>query len=275
MAPIVHFPEFRNFKQAWTEADDAMMALLIGGRLGRHLLSASEGSPELLGALYPTVIDSGRLNRTVGEAHDLIESAERYFAYMAIPYVLSVYGDFLAQSISLLRAVGLSTDTDEPRDIELSKLHNRFCAAAKTTVPALPPVQLELFEFTRWIRNRIIHRVGTSGSTLPNHYRQVLSSGARKEWERVTKRPPSFGSGSVPMGLGAPELLAALAITKRLADGVNAILQTSLTKQMWIQVVLSDYAASVPGPTTSKGRKLVGFARTNYRPLGLVEADFP
>jgi hypothetical protein len=33
---IVHFPAYRRFSEARIEADDAMMVLLIGARLGEH-----------------------------------------------------------------------------------------------------------------------------------------------------------------------------------------------------------------------------------------------
>jgi hypothetical protein len=101
---IVHFPAYRRFSEARIEADDAMMALLIGARLGEHALKTSAASPDaLLPALFGQIRGIGRLNRTAGDSARLLADAETHLANMAIPYVLAIHGSFLVSVAQMLR----------------------------------------------------------------------------------------------------------------------------------------------------------------------------
>jgi hypothetical protein len=271
--PVLHFPEYRQFEAARVEANDAMMALLIGSRLGRHALGLAEGSPHLLGTLFPTVPEIGRLNRSVEDTRLLIDGAERYLAYMAIPYSLSVYSTLLSDGVALLRDAGVDHGDDDPRDIALSEIHARFVAAAGGDLTDFPQVHLRLFEFARWVRNRIVHRGGTPGSRLSNQYRQVLSEDDRVEWRRIARRDPPFGDGSEQMDLRSQELRVVLAITKHLAESANAVLRVKVPRTSWARVVVSDYEQSSGHSSAGRIESVRGYARMNYGPLMLDEDE--
>ena len=268
----MRFPEYRKFGQDRIEASDAMMALLIGSRLGSHTLTLAEGSPHLLGSLFPAVPEAGRLNRSVGDTRALILEAERHLAYMAIPYALSLYSGLLVDGIVLLRTAEVDPGTDEPRDIPLGAVHDRFLASASADRADLPGVDVELFEFIRWIRNRIVHRGAPAGSRLPNHHRQVLGQAAKDEWFRISRRAPDFGTGDDQMDLRSPELRVALAVTKHLAEAVNRVLQERVPRDVWARTVVADYS-SVSGRRKPRVDALVGYARNFYGPLKLTEAE--
>lgn len=273
MPLVLHFPEYRQFEAARVESNDAMMALLVGSRLGRHTLGLAEGSPHLLGSLFPAVPEVGRLNRSVADTRLLIDGAERYLAYMALPYALSVYSTLLSDGIALMREAGVDQGDDDPRDIPLSEIHARFVAAAGAELTDLPQVHLRLFEFARWVRNRIVHRGGTAGSRLPNHYRQVLGEDDRVEWRRIARRDPPFGDGGEQMDLRSPELRVVLAITKHLAESANVILCERLPRPAWAHIVVSDYEQTSRRSSAGRIEAVVGYARMNYAPLMLDEGE--
>ena len=272
MAPV-RFPSYRAFERARIASNDAMMALLIGSRLGSHTLQLAEGSPHLLGTLFPAVPEAGRLNRSVEDARGLIDEAERHLTFMAVPYALAVYGGLLSDSISLLRLGGLDARTDEPRDIPLSEIHCRLVAAAGEDLTVFPAIQLRLFGLARWMRNRIVHRGGTAGSRLPIHYRQELRDVDRAEWQRIAKRDPPFGSGSDEMDLRSGELRAVLAVTKHLAEAVNGLLKARLPLEFWSLVAVDDYEEQSGRRAKGRVGSVLGFARMYYSGLEFASTD--
>jgi hypothetical protein len=106
--------------------NDAMMALLIGARLGEHALSTSAASPDaLLPDLFGQIPGIERLNRTAGDAARLLRDAETHLAYMAIPYALTIHGAFLVSVCEMVRAAGrdeIGGDYDHPRVHDPTKL---------------------------------------------------------------------------------------------------------------------------------------------------------
>lgn len=61
---VVRFAAYRSYEAARVEASNAMMALLAGAQLASHLLLLSDGSSQLLPAMYPRVPHIGRFNLT-------------------------------------------------------------------------------------------------------------------------------------------------------------------------------------------------------------------
>jgi hypothetical protein len=116
---VVKFPAYRDFEAARIAANDAMMALLIGARLGEHELTTSAASPETrLPTLFGQIESIQRVNRTVGDAARLLARAEAHLAGMAIPYALAVHGAFVALTVEMMRGDGLdahSTGWDTPK----------------------------------------------------------------------------------------------------------------------------------------------------------------
>lgn len=265
---------FRKFERARIDSNDAMMALLVGSRLGSHTLALAEGSPHLLGTMFPAVDEIQRFNRSIRDARALIQSAERHLTFMAIPYALAVYADFLIDSILLARESGLDHEGDDPTKVQLDTIHSRLAGALRVDLSELPATHLRLFELLRLIRNRIIHRGGTTGSRLRTHYRQVLHEEDRREWRRIADRELALGDSSAQLPLEAPELRAALAVTKHLAESVSALLDRQVPTAIWAREAVREYRLSVGGDIRpNEVQSIVGFARMHYSHLDLADGE--
>jgi hypothetical protein len=160
---LILFPAYRTYQEARIAANDAMMALLIGSRLGAHTLELNAGSPHLIPEIFPGVNGAKRLNRTVADAQSLMRSSEKYLAYMAIPFVLSVHATLLVAAVRMIREDGKDQSSDDPTKISLDELHERIEGLWPSSLPA---GDLRLFHFSRYLRNRIIHFGGAAGSNL-------------------------------------------------------------------------------------------------------------
>lgn len=187
---LIRFPAYRHYTTARIEANDAMMALLIGARLGQHALATSAAGDDVrLPSLFGRIPAIERLNRTTAEAAALLDEAERHLAYMAIPYVLSAHGALLVDVAEMLRNDGRDDEAQRyrlPWQGDLAKLaleigHEYVAERAGGT---LDENLLILFHFTRRVRNRIIHSAGEAGSRLPAEYRS-LPGAVRQSWARL------------------------------------------------------------------------------------------
>lgn len=271
----VLFPAYRRFEHARVETNDAMMALLVGSRLGDHALSLAPSPDHRIRDVFSEVDEIQRLDRTVKDARSLIAQAEVHLAFMAIPYSLSVYAGLLADCIAMLRLENGVVDAGDPRDIPLSGLHAAFVTAASTDLTALPATHLRLFDFARWMRNRIVHRGAIAGAKLVDHYESKLSADDRAEWTRVARQDPDFGKNQIAMNLGWPELRATLSITKNLARAANGVMADRLPRHAWASLAVRDYrqAAHNPHWNSVSVKSLIGFSAMTYGPLGLSDLE--
>lgn len=81
----MRYPAYRRYSEARIAVNDAMMALLIGARLGEHALGNSAASPSArLPELFGRIEGIQRLNRTAGDAAVLLARAEEHLVHMAI-----------------------------------------------------------------------------------------------------------------------------------------------------------------------------------------------
>ena len=261
-------------------ANVALMALLIGARLGEQALSTSAAAPTArLPDLFGLIAGVERLNRTVGDAAELLNSAEQHLVRMDIPYALSVHGAFVAAAVEMLREDGRDTDTstwDIPWRSDIKQLELKYAHeyVAERCEAELPSDLLALFHITRRLRNRIIHFAGVAGSRLPTEYNRLPSS-ARTSWERLAGRPVTVNAqGHLELAEG--ELIATLAISRHLAQTVNEMLVRTLSRRYWASVVVEDYRTSWPqryGERDQRLRRLRGHARTWYRSLHLSDQE--
>jgi hypothetical protein len=253
---LVRYPAYRRYSAARIAVNDAMMALLIGARLGEHTLANTAASAEaMLPDLFGRIEGIARLNRTVGDAAQLLADAEEHLVYMAIPYALSIHGSFIAASARMLRDTG----HDEPGRVERCRL-------------LLDPTLLRLFHLSRRIRNRIIHFSGDVGPRLLSEYRQ-LPKPARDSWEQLANRPLTETVVGQRFALREGELIAVLATTRHLAQEVSSLLAHTIERQAWADIAVRDYRQSNPqkfGERDRRVRRVKGFADRFYRPLNLT-----
>lgn len=269
----VMFPAYRAYTAARTAINDSTLGLVVAAGLGQERLSGAQDAT-LLASAFPSLPHVQRMNQSVGNVRRLLADADFTISQIAIPYIFSVYGVFLADAVGLLQGMGIEEDGHEPDDTHLPVLHERF---ENATEKLLPTRELALFDLIRTVRNRIAHQAGTPGSKLGSRWRN-LPAAAREEWLRLAGRPITDlleGSGK-SMDLGLGELFATLAVTHRLAHRVNAGLAESLDGEAWAELVVDDYRELWPGRYRDhirRAKRVHGFARHKYAPLGLTFAQ--
>jgi hypothetical protein len=269
----VQFPAFRSYLRARETINDELMALVVAAGVASD---ATAESPQdtLLPEVAPSAPEVERLNQTVAHARALWSNAASAVARTAIPYVLSVYGVYLADAVGLLHGLDQDQDPHEPDDTYLHVLHKRIETATGTTLPAR---EIALFELIQLVRNRLAHQAGTPGSKLRSKWSQ-LDADAKQEWIRVAGRPilDAVLDADKPIDLQTGELNAVLAITHRLAHRVNAALAASVATDTWAEIVVQDYRELWPrryGNQAERPRRLRGYAQHSYSPLHLTEHD--
>ena len=269
-----HFPAYRTFKTARIEAIDAMTALLIGSRLSITNLRAVKNQETMLPDIYNGVAGIERLNRTASDAVTLLTTSEKHLAYMAIPYGLAVYAGFLTDVAKMLQADGRNPRTME-RQEDLSKLsldiaHEYISDCCQA---GLDYEYVSLFQFSRRIRNRIIHFNGTAGSHIDY---ANLSQEAKEIWLNLARRPFTECVHDNRLLLGDSELLAVLGVCNELANKINALLSTAISRTYWARLAVTDFKACYPErfkETNNRLRHLEGYAYHLYRPIGLTSEE--
>jgi len=269
----VLFPAFRSYLSARETINDELMALVVAAGVASQAM-ADSAQETLLPELAPTVPEVQRLNHTVERARALWSRAPSAVARTAIPYVLSVYGVYLADAVGLLQGLDYDEDPHEPDDTHLHVLHERIEAATGVQLPAR---EIALFGLIQIVRNRLAHQAGTPGSKLRGQWSQ-LAPEAKEEWTRIAGRPipdAMLGAES-PLALGIGELNAALAVTHRLAHRVNAGLAATVPAETWAEIIVLDYRELWPrryGNQTERVRRLRGYAKHFYSSLPITEHD--
>ena len=269
----VHFPAFRSYLRARETINDELMALVVAAGVASEA-TAESPKDTLLPKVAPSAAEVERLNQTVARARALWSDAPSAVARTAIPYVLSVYGVYLADAVGLRKGLDQDQEPHEPDDTYLHTLHQRIETATGTTLPAR---EIALFGLIQLVRNRLAHQAGTPGSKLRSKWAQ-LNTDAKDEWVRVAGRPilDALLAADKPIDLQTGELNAVLAITHRLAHRVNAALAASVATDTWAEIVVQDYRELWPrryGNETERPRRLRGYAQHSYSPLHLTEHD--
>lgn len=270
---VVHFAEYRAYESARVQVNDACAALHLASRMAIRQLEPLASSEQRLTELLD-VQEATYLDLTPAESIERLREAERHFAYMTIPYVVTVYEEF-AKRLLLLRASHDGADqaaAEEIRKLPLSVINDEL----KTRLDlSLDPVCLELFELTRMMRNRIIHYLGTTGSNLRRDW-NALSPAARTQWEKWTLRPAVFGRADSSLDLGVGEVVAVLAMCKRLAREACSQFVDCLPREAWADIVVSEVADAAAirwGQRATRLRRVRGHALNHYSVLALTESE--
>lgn len=268
----IGFPGYRRFDAARVDANKSMVALLIGTRLAAHTLDAHDGSEVRLPEMYPAVQGVDLLNLKVVDAQAVLLGSEQHLASMAIPFVQSVYEVLVDDAMGLLQRDG----KPKPTRTDRRGLMNRHRYLERVTGVGFDPHHLELIDFTRRLRNCIVHD-GAAVSVEVTTAWSSLTAGAAAEWSKLANRPfNTVGDGTGRQLTEAGELVAVLAITKRLSREICAQLAASLSSTTWAEVVLDDFDVEHPrglSPRPTLLREVRGFARQHYLNASVAEAD--
>ncbi|MER5532184.1 hypothetical protein [Streptomyces mirabilis] len=250
--------------------NNAMMALLTGSRLAGHTLQLTAGSERTLAELFPAVEHVGRFNLRSDVARSLLQNADHHLTSVALPYALATHEDFVMSSIDLLRKEGFAIQTGGKR----IKAWNMHAVLFNSSGSPVPHDWLESFDLLREMRNSTIHAGGKVQPSLATHI-AGMGAAATTEWQRLNDQLPSDVVQSGQVTLIAEHIFTAFAVTKRLGREINAALTAAIPVASWARIAVEDYQSVTSKTKNSSGwrRSLSGYARINYAPAKLTEAD--
>lgn len=264
---MVSFPAYRLHEDGRVEANDAMVALLVGARLSNHMLSLMEGSSSYLTEVFPQLPGVTRLHVTIPRARSLLENSERHLALMAIPYSVSIHEDYLNRCVDMMCVA----KGDPPSGVSFHKrkLRNIYTTLEELGLPAVSVGDGHLFELVRRIRNQIVHE-GTLVGDVLGHYQS--EPGIGQAWRVLAKRDLNKSEDGQYLRIEASELFGCLAILKKLADQLNVSLQSTLNPNAWVTIAVGAFLQEMkPGNPNQMARRLLGYVRHNYGALALPE----
>ncbi|MEV4814919.1 hypothetical protein [Micromonospora tulbaghiae] len=267
---LVQFREYRDYAQNRQEANNAIMALLAGSQLANHVLHLTQGSEMQLSDIFPAVPHIKRFNLRTDRAQQFLSEAEEHLCAMAVPYILAIHEDLLVTMLRMLARDGHLT----VRRVDDTKSHNMHSTFESITGHILPTGSVRQFHLLRFMRNCLIHAAGAANQALVRHIAS-LDAATIQNWEKLTGHPLV---GSVTLGQKVSfqqgELIACLAVTKRIAEECNAALVSKISRQTWADYVVGEFKDG-GGSTTANGclRKVKGIARFHYAALQLTEQE--
>lgn len=271
MGGLVNFAEFKQVNEARVITNNAMIALLAGSRLASHTLQLTNGSDQLLPAIFPRVANIDRFNLVTERAKALLDDADSHVAAVSVPYALSVHEDFVMVVVNMLRARGAPAEVPGRRKLGPATMHE---TVFKATGYLAPPDTLEVFHILREMRNSQIHEGGRANDRLVRRIASA-SAAAAALWSKITDQDVKdvVRNGRVEFVL--EHMFLVFAIAKALAREVNSALQAHWTSHQWAGVLVRDYSAVTTNTRNSSSwrRSLVGFARLEYGALSLSEAS--
>ncbi|MDR6507726.1 hypothetical protein [Arthrobacter oryzae] len=266
----INYPSYRSHEKQRIQTNDTMMGLLVGSKLAAATLELTAGSTVTLSKMFPTVEHIRRFDHVADTARDVLSDAEPLLGIMAVPFVLGLHEDLI---VGMLKMVNAEANMRVPGldGAKASNMHSKF---ESSTGAKFPPELTELFHLVRVMRNTHIHNGGRADNVLRNRA-STISAQAKTTWTQITGHAaPIFSSGD-DVRLGLPELIGSLAVTKRLADEANIVLQTALARQTWLKILKEDWLTSVAfkGNPQQRLKSLGGFARMYYAPLNFTKTE--
>ncbi|MCI2958395.1 hypothetical protein MN032_11890 [Agromyces atrinae] len=217
------------------EADNAVMALLVGARLASSSLSLAEGSTLLISEMYPTVPHIKRFQVRPDRARKLLDGSESHLARISIPYAMSVHEDYVNGVRDDLVSSGISLITGT-QHWNAENMHRIIFA---TMVAALP-AELDTFDLLRRIRNCLIHQGGVVDQYLRDGI-AALSPGSASRWNQVVGRPATDLALTEQVSLGLGEIMIAFSVTRHLSKKVHEASLAALPRTLWLEECVSDF----------------------------------
>lgn len=266
----VHFPGYRVYTASREEANNAMMALLVGSRLAAHTLRLTEGSTRVLSDIFPAVPHIRRFNLRTESARQLLLDADTHLGAAAVPYALAVHEDFVMTSLELLKSSGVPLQTGK-KAIKAWNMHEILFKTMKTTQPQLP---LSHYHLLRIMRNAQIHAGGAVSLELQDYVAKMTAPSV-STWQKLTGRPPADVVSGTKIVFTVGDIIASFAVIKELGRNINLGLQGAIQPSVWARIIVDDYASQTRNVRNSDGwmRTLRGYARNSYRPLGITASE--
>lgn len=267
---VVKYAGYRRYQEIRIETSNAMMGLLSGAGLAVHFLQLTDGSSSLLPDLFPRVPHIRRFNLSAGSARSILESADAHLGAMAVPYVLALHEEYLKSCIEILELSQLAP-AGAARNSKLATQHRIIATATNGSFSATPSTQLTTL---RRMRNCTIHSGGKADQVLLGDLAR-WDSQVESAWINIANRNPRNLVAGQVITFGYGEMLLALAVTKTLEREANLLLQGSLPREVWADMVVEEMADrdSRIVKTSAAIRSAKGIARQFYAPLSLTEIE--
>lgn len=268
---VARFRAHREYELRKDAANNALMGLLAGAQLSTHFLQLTRGSELLLPDIFPNIAHIKRFNLRSDRAADILGAADTHLGMMAVPYVLSLHEDYLRTCAELLRTAGLCSKS--AASANLNELHRNIATATGSVYTS---DIIAYIDALRLMRNCVIHNGGQVSQSLLDSlstWNQQLKDG----WYANALNDPTTLTLNDVIEFGHGEMIAVLAVTKRLDRETNIMLQTSLPRSTWADMVIADVEEQQPSLCFKNPdlalRKARGVARHHYLPLGLVDTE--
>jgi hypothetical protein len=270
MSKYISFPEFRDHEAVRVQVNAAIMGLLAGSQMAVHLLEQAERSEDLLTDIFPQIPHIKRFNLTAAEASDILGNAESHLGAMAVPYILGTHEDYMKACLRLVeRHTSSHLGTKNLRSVDQ---HEKL---EGTSTTKFSPDTLTQFHLVRKMRNCTVHAGGLADKRVENHCKR-MSERARRGWENITGYEPDFRAGQDKITFTHRETAAALAITRNLALQANEILQMSIPRAAWGEILMRDldeFGPGLPKDPSERIKKVRGYARHYYSALRFTEQE--
>lgn len=266
----VRYEQWRDHERQRVQTNDTVMGLLAGSKLAAQTLGLTAGSSLTLSDIFPRVEHIQRFNLRADRAREVLDDAEDLLGILAVPQILALHEDLLRGMGELLVLEG-RMPASVASGLKAANVHESI--EASISPARFTRESVELFHLTRVARNTYIHSGGRANATLLTRS-AGLSSAAHTLWRDITNESvPTYALGDT-VRLGLTELIAALAVTKRLAEEANVMLQSAVARPRWADMLVAEWLpARKPGNRSQWIRKLRGLGRMNYAPLGLSDGD--
>jgi hypothetical protein len=268
----VRFAEYRRYEARRVEASNAMMALLAGAGMASHLLQLTHGSRHLLPEVFPQVPHIGRFNLRTEVARQILDAADTHLGAMSIPYALALHDDFLRGCIALLAIAGKCTAKEVTAAGSLAGKHPliEHCTGGSFSADSLGQLTT-----IRLMRNCMIHSGGRADQTLLNDV-VGWTPGIEAGWAKLTGNNPRELALGDELAFGHGEMILVLAVTKVLAREANQLLQPTLPRDQWADMLIDDLVEADPHVLRAPDflRRARGLAKFHYGRLKLTDTEF-
>jgi hypothetical protein len=211
-----------------------------------------------------------RFNLTTDDANAILRSADEHLSAMGVPYALALHEDHMKSCIQLLEQVSL-VGRGTADDSKLATQHDIIANATNGIFSSIARKQMNTL---RHMGNCGIHSGGRASAALVT---DVASWPPEVEaaWIKVAGRSLRGIARNDRVTFAYGEMILALAVAKTLDREANVMLQASLPRQSWSDMVVAELVSQQPAVIRSSValRKANGIARQFYSPLKLTESE--
>lgn len=266
----VNLRAFADLETRRVEMSNTIWAMLVGSKLAADSLASLAPPQPPLSVSFPHVPHVNRMNLRPADARVLLDRSEGDLGVMGVSYAIAMHEDFVKTCLSWLLPLGKISNT-KLNNATTANVHELLGSSSGRQVRA---ASLKLFHLTRFMRNCHIHSGGVASATLESFMRE-MSPLQKEEWSRLTGAPFAVVTTGSYVHIGIPELVATLAVGKRLSYEVNLCLQRAIPKKMWADFATRDYfsiSGSKPPKDPAARKTLLRYVARNFGAVKLSTA---